>query len=81
MSGEILRIKKALLRVLVVFLNQILLGFLPRSNFLFDGSRNLKCSKDCTLVEADKDPLETAKIELFVTIVYAQSHILQYCHK
>ena len=52
LRSEILR-KKALFCVLMVFLNQILLWYLPKSNFLFGLSRN-RCSKNRTLVEADR---------------------------
>ena len=62
--------KEALLYVLAVFLNQPLLWYFPKSNFLFTWSRNLISLKSRTLVEADPGPLPPAKIELFVTIVY-----------
>ena len=42
--------------MLQVLLNQILLWYLPKSNFLFGRSRNLRCSKNLTLVEADPGP-------------------------
>ena len=61
--------KKALLCVIAGFLNQPLLWYLPKSNFLFGWNRNLRCLKICTLVEADSEPLPRAKMELFVTIV------------
>ena len=42
--------------MLVVFLNQIMLWYLPKNNFLFGWSRNLTCLKNRTLVEADPEP-------------------------
>ena len=42
--------------MLAVFLNQILLWYLPKSNFLFGWSKNLRCSKIRTLVEEDPGP-------------------------
>ena len=54
--GEIIR-RKALFCVLAVFLKQIMLWYLPKSNFLFGLSRNSRCSKNRTLVEADSGPL------------------------
>ena len=56
--------------MLAVLFNQPLLWYFPKSNFLFSGSRNLRCLKNRTLVEADLGPLPTAKMGLFVTIVY-----------
>ena len=75
--------KAALFCVLAVFFNQTPLWYLPRSNFLFDWSRNLRSSKNRTLVEADPGPLPTPNLELFVTIKHftAQSCISKHCHK
>ena len=56
--------------MLAIFLDPPPLCYLPKSNFLFSYSRNLRCLKNRTLVEADPGPLPTAKIELFVTIAY-----------
>ena len=53
-----------------MFLNQTLLWYLPKSNFLFCLSRNLRWSKSRTLVKADPGPLPAAMMELFVTLVY-----------
>ena len=62
--------KKGLFSVLAVILNQPLQWYLPKSNFLLGWSRILRYLNNRTLVEADPGPLPTAKIELFVTIVY-----------
>ena len=42
--------------MLVVFRNQILLWYLPKSNFSFGWSKNLRCSENSALVEADPGP-------------------------
>ena len=60
-----------------VLLNPPLLWYFPKSNFLFSGSTNLRCFKNSTIVEADPGPLETAKMELFVTIVYGSNQYVK----
>ena len=57
---EVLR-KKALFCVLAVLLNQFILWYLPKCNFLFDRSRNLRCAKYRTLVDADPGPPANSK--------------------
>ena len=54
----------------MVFPNRPLLWYFSKSNFLFGWSRDKRCLKKSTIVEADPGPLLTAKMELFVTIVY-----------
>ena len=62
--------KKALIYVLAVFLNQPLLWYFAKSNFLFGCPRDLRCLNNRTLVETDPGLLSTVNMELFVTIVY-----------
>ena len=47
-----------------------MLWYFPPKKFLFGRSRNARCLKNRTIVEADPGPLPTAKMKLFVTIVY-----------
>ena len=63
--------------MLAVFLNQTLVWYLPKSNFLFSGSRNLRCSKNHTLVETDPGLLSAAMMELFVTLVYGSKQYIK----
>ena len=59
--------------MLAAFLNQRLLWYLPKSNFLFVLSRNLRCLKNCK----DPGPLPAAKMELFVTIVHGSKPFIK----
>ena len=59
--------KKVLYCALSVFLIPPLLWYFAKSNFLFDWSKNIRCLKNRTLLEADPGPLPTANMELFVT--------------
>ena len=61
--------KNALYCVLAVLINPSLLWHFAKVNFLFSWSRNLRCLKRRTLLEADP------AMELFVTIVYCWKQI------
>ena len=61
--------ENALYCVLAVLINPSLLWHFAKVNFLFSWSRNLRCLKRRTLLEADP------AMELFVTIVYCWKQI------